>query len=139
MLALLITNVRRICRIFARVMYNIRMKRFNNLVAKKLTVILSSMWLFWILVVMLVVAAWLEPPTTPYTFVMFVISAAFQAVALPVLAVTSNIQGDRQEKVLGETHKKVSQELELVKEQLALTRAEIKLMSELLEKNSRNA
>lgn len=106
-----------------------RMKRFNAWLAQKMTVALSSMWLFWILVVMLAVAAFLEPPNTPYTFVMFVISAAFQAVALPVLAVTSSIQGGRQERVLLETHKNVLTELDLIKEQLALTREELKMLS----------
>jgi len=99
-----------------------------------MTDLLSSMWLFWLLVVMLVVAAIMEPPNTPYTFVMFVISAAFQAVALPVLALTSNIQGDRQKKVIDGTHKMTLEELALIKEQLAMTRKELQMLNEVLEK-----
>lgn len=93
-----------------------------------MAIIMSSMWLFWVLTVVIVIAGVLEPPASPYTFVMFVISAGFQAIALPVLAFVSNLQGDRQEKVLNETHKAVVKELELVKEQLELTREELKLI-----------
>ena len=100
--------------------------------AKKMTVVLSSMWLFWLLAIALIVAAIMEPPNTPYTFVMFVISAAFQAVALPVLALTSSIQGDRMEKVTKETHAMTIEELRLVKEQLAMTQEELRLLRKVL-------
>ncbi|MCL2371603.1 hypothetical protein FWC63_02570 [Candidatus Saccharibacteria bacterium] len=108
------------------------MKRFNQWVAVKLTVLLSSMWLFWILVIALIVAAILDPPSTPYTIVMFVISAAFQAIALPVLALTSSLQGDRQERVTSDTHKMTIEELQLIKKQLEMTRKEMAMLNEVL-------
>jgi hypothetical protein len=95
------------------------MKRFNNWLANKLAWVMSSMWLFWLLAVVILIAGLLQPPDTPYTFVMFVISAGFQAVALPVLALVSNMQGDRQEKVLKETHDAVMKELKLMREENA--------------------
>jgi hypothetical protein len=48
---------------------------------------------------------------------MFVISAGFQAVALPVLAFVSNMQGDRAEKIARETHDAVMKELKILREQ----------------------
>ena len=95
------------------------MKRFNEFLANKMAIIMSSMWLFWILSVIIIVAGLMQPPDTPYTFVMFVISAGFQAIALPVLAFVSNIQGDRAEKIAKETHDTVMKELKLMREENA--------------------
>jgi membrane protein implicated in regulation of membrane protease activity len=96
-----------------------KINKANNFLANKMSIIMSSMWLFWILAVVIVVAGLMQPPDTPYMFVMFVISAGFQAVALPVLAFVSNIQGERQEKVMKETHDAVMKELKLVREENA--------------------
>jgi cell shape-determining protein MreC len=101
-------------------------KKINNFLANKLSVILSSMWLFWILAVILVVAGILQPPKGAYEVVMFWVSAAFQAVALPVLAFVSNIQGDRQEKIMRETHDAVMKEIKLLREE----QAELKKLQE---------
>ena len=103
------------------------MKRINNFLANKLAVAMSSMWLFWFLAVIIVIAGILQPPNTPYTFVMFVISAGFQAVALPVLAFVNNLQGAKQEKLLKETHDAVMKELKLLKQ-------EHEMLKEILEK-----
>ena len=93
------------------------MKRFNDFIASKMSIILSSMWLFWLLAVVLIVLWVMDPPSTPFDIALFVISTAFQAVALPVLAFVSNIQGDRQEKLTKETHEAVLKELKLLREE----------------------
>jgi cell shape-determining protein MreC len=111
------------------------MKGFNSWIAVKLTDILSSMWLFWMLVILLIIAAIMEPPNTPYTFVMFVISAAFQAVALPVLAVTSNLQGARQERVARDTYKNTLEELKLINEEIKVVKENLKILRELQEES----
>ncbi|MDR0463173.1 MAG: hypothetical protein LBG64_03065 [Pseudomonadales bacterium] len=90
---------------------------FNGWLADKLAGILSSMWLFWLLSVVIIVAAFIQPPVGAYQWVMFVISAAFQAVALPVLAFVSNIQGDKQTKIIMQTNRLAMEELKLIKEQ----------------------
>jgi len=95
------------------------MKKFNNFLANKLSIILSSMWLFWVLALVLIILWFLDPPTTPFDISLFVISTAFQAIALPVLAFVSNLQGDRAEKVAKETHDAVMKELALLREQNA--------------------
>lgn len=87
---------------------------------------MSSMWLFWVLALVILIAGLLQPPDTPYTFVMFVISAGFQAVALPVLAFISNIQGEKQAKMLKETHDTVMKELKILREE----NAELRIMVE---------
>lgn len=95
-------------------------KKFNGKAANWLSRVLSSMWLFWFLATVLVVIGIVYPPDNPYTFVMFWVSAVFQAIALPVLAFVSNIQGDRQEKIMRETYENVLKELELINKQLAI-------------------
>ena len=76
----------------------------NALIANKLAMMMSSMWLFWVLSIFILIAGLIEPPKDPYTFVMFVISAGFQAIALPVLAFVSNIQSDKQMKLIQDNH-----------------------------------
>jgi membrane protein implicated in regulation of membrane protease activity len=102
------------------------MKKLNEFIANKLALIMSSMWLFWVLALVILIAGLLQPPDTPYTFVMFVISAGFQAVALPVLAFISNIQGEKQAKMLKETHDTVMKELKILREE----NAELRIMVE---------
>ena len=92
-------------------------QNFNRLLANKMSLILSSMWLFWIVLVILLVAAFLRPPDNVYEWVMYVISAGFQALALPVLAFVSDIQGEKQKKVIDQTHKAVLAQLEIIQKQ----------------------
>jgi len=98
---------------------NAKKKSLNSWVANILANALSSMWSFWTLSVILVVAAFLHPPSNTYEWVMFVISASFQALALPVLAFVSDIQSDRQNKIINSTHQMAMEELKLIKEQQA--------------------
>ncbi|MCL2085732.1 hypothetical protein FWH09_02240 [Candidatus Saccharibacteria bacterium] len=94
--------------------------KMNAWVAERLSDILSSMWLFWLLSIVLIIIGIAYPATDPYTFVMFWISAVFQAIALPVLAFVSNIQGEKQGKITRATHENVLEELRLIKQQLAM-------------------
>ena len=94
-------------------------KKLNRFLANRLSIILSSMWLFWLLALILVIAGILQPPKGAYEIVMFWVSAAFQAIALPVLAFVSNIQGDRQEKIMRETHDAVMTEITLLRKEQA--------------------
>jgi hypothetical protein len=89
--------------------------RFNDRIADSTASILSSMWLFWLLILIFIVAYKLQPPKGAYENVMFFISAGFQAVALPVLAFVSNIQGDRQEALMNKMQAELMEELDLVK------------------------
>ena len=108
------------------------MEKFNAFVAKVTSKILSSMWLFWLLLVVLIVLWILHPPRTAFEVALFVISTGFQAIALPVLAFVSKIEGDRQEKIAKETLSLTLQELDLIKEQLSMLRKEHADTKELL-------
>ncbi|MCL2818818.1 MAG: hypothetical protein FWD41_03745 [Actinomycetia bacterium] len=91
-------------------------KRLNNAIANKTAVVLSSMWLFWILVVAIIAAYVMQPPKGAFDISLFFISTAFQGIALPVLAFVSNIQGDKQQEQLDNMQSEIHKELKLIKE-----------------------
>ena len=65
------------------------------------------MFLFWFLTALDVAGAIVDPPQNIQAWLLWGVSIFFQSVALPVLALVSNRQGDRMEKKLDETHDKV--------------------------------
>lgn len=74
--------------------------KFNDFLANKMAIILASMWCFWILFLFLFASVIDKPPAGVFEWVMFLVSAGFQAIALPILAYTSNKQSERIEKIL---------------------------------------
>ncbi|MCL2492373.1 MAG: hypothetical protein FWE87_06505 [Coriobacteriia bacterium] len=101
--------------------------RANDLIANKAALMLSSMWMFWVIMIVLAIAYGMQPPKGAYEIVIFFVGAGFQAIALPVLAFVSNIQGDRQEAKLDKMQKDIHKELRLIK----------KLIKEVKEEQSR--
>ena len=92
--------------------------RINSFIADNLAKVLSSMWLFWILLVAIVASYIMQPPQGAFDISLFFISTAFQGIALPVLAFVSNIQGDRQQAQLNKMQSEIEEELKLVRELL---------------------
>ncbi len=83
------------------------MKRVNAWVAQKLSSFMATMFLFWILLIVDTVGAIFDPPSNLQGWLLWGVSILFQSVALPILAIVSNAQGDRMERKLNETHDKV--------------------------------
>lgn len=100
------------------------MKRFNDLIADKLSAAMATMTLFWLLLILDVAGAIIDPPQNVQAWLLWGVSILFQSVALPVLAFVSNKQAERTEKVLRETHDKVLEEFNMIKEELTLAREE---------------
>lgn len=86
-------------------------RRINDWVAERMSVILSSMWLFWALCVLTWGSVLLQLPDGAQGWDLFLVSIFFQAVALPVINFTTAKQGDRMERMLDETHDAVMTEL----------------------------
>ncbi len=105
--------------------------KLNAKAASWLSNVLSSMWLFWFLAVVLVIVGIIYPADNPYTFVMFWVSAVFQAIALPVLAFVSNIQGDKQEEITRATHENVLQELKMIRKELELLKEQATIVKDI--------
>ena len=96
------------------------MKKFNEWVALKITLAVSTMWAFYILVIY-----GLTPLIWPqYMATILYWSNFIQLVFLPLLAVGTAVIGRSSEKRAQETHDSVLQELQLVKDELALARDE---------------
>lgn len=86
-------------------------RKVNSWIADRLSNGLATMWTFWILSMLIVSTLLIQLPSGAQGWILFVVSVFFQGVALPVLALVSNRQGDRMESVLRETHDAVLDEL----------------------------
>lgn len=95
------------------------MKKFNNFIADKLSAAMATMALFWLLLILDVAGAIVDPPANVQAWLLWGVSILFQSVALPVLAFVSNKQAERTEEVLRQTHDLVMAELTLEKQERA--------------------
>jgi hypothetical protein len=91
-------------------------KRFNDKAADWTAAILSSMWMFWLLAIIFVIAVRLQAPKGADEMIMFYMAGAFAAIALPVLAFVNNIAGDRQEALMRKMQGEMLEELRILKQ-----------------------
>ena len=101
------------------------MKRFNDWLAGIMSRALSSMVLFWLLVVLTWGSVLLQRPDGAQGWDLFLVSIFFQAVALPVINYTTAKQGDRTEALVRETHDAVMDELASLRRMNAVQAEEI--------------
>jgi len=98
------------------------LKRFNDWLGDKLAHWLCTMAMFYIITAMVMVPLFFQRPVGLVGWMQYAISVFFQGAALPVLGYVANRAGEKQERVLNETHDTVMEELTLIKEDLALAR-----------------
>lgn len=108
-------------------------RRLNDWLGDKLAFWLSTMGCFYIIFALVVVPLFFQHPTDLVGWVQYIVQSLFQGIALPVLGYVARIAGERQEKVLNETHDTVMEELALVKDELAMAREERKELQRLVE------
>ena len=115
------------------------MNHFNDWLGGKLAFWLSSMAMFYIITAMVMVPLFFQRPEGLVGWMQYAISVFFQGAALPILGYVASKAGDKQERVLNETHDTVMEELILIKEDLELAREQRieleALMTELCENN----
>lgn len=104
---------------------------FNNWLANKLSDYLATMVCFYIVLALVLSILFLQLPRTPLEWIGFVIQTLFQGVALPVLAFVAKISGEKQERLLTETHDAVIEELTYIKEVLKSITLENKELQEI--------
>ena len=92
---------------------------FGEWLANKLADSLATMAMFFVITALTVSILFFQTPHSPLEWVQYVIQTFFQGVALPVLAFVAKIAGERQEKLLQETHDAVMNEMKEIKELLA--------------------
>lgn len=98
------------------------MKRFNDWLGDKFAYWLCTMAMFYIITAMVMIPLFFQRPVGLVGGMQYAISVFFQGAALPVLGYVANRAGEKQERVLNETHDAVMEELTLIKEELVLAR-----------------
>lgn len=98
------------------------MRKFNDLVAEKSTLVFGTMWMFYAFFIYGLLP--LIPILTPFQSQIFYWSGWVQLWALPLLMVGQNVMGRSAEIRAQETHDAVMDELSVVKEELTIAREE---------------
>jgi hypothetical protein len=93
-----------------------KLSELNAFIAKKVSTVMSSMTLFWILVVLNVGALFLQAPQGAQGWLLWGVSIFFQSIALPLLGYVSDQQGKKSTSLLTETHDTVMEELQDIKD-----------------------
>ncbi|MDP4159275.1 MAG: hypothetical protein Q8911_05855 [Bacillota bacterium] len=99
-------------------------KRFNDWIGDKISFWLSTMAAFWLVSILVLTPLMWQRPTGLVGWMQYAISVFFQGAALPVLGYVARKSGEKQERLLNETHDTVMDELTMIKEELALAREE---------------
>ena len=111
-----------------------KLNNFNTYLADKLSSFMSTMTLFWVLLILDITGAIFDPPSTLQGWLLWGVSIFFQSVALPILAFVSNKQSERVEQVLNETHSIVYEELGLIKLELSIAKEDREALKKLVMK-----
>jgi cell shape-determining protein MreC len=107
-------------------------KHINQWLGDKLAIWLSTMGCFYLIFALVVVPLFFQHPTDLVGWVQYIVQSLFQGVALPVLGYVARIAGEKQERVLNETHDAVMDELAIVKKELAMANEERDSLKELI-------
>jgi len=99
-------------------------RKVNDWMGDRLAFWLSTMACFYFITLLVIVPLFFERPEGLVGWVQYLVQSIFQGVALPVLGYVARIAGERQEKVLIETHDNVSEQLSVLKDELRLAREE---------------
>ncbi|MFA6075773.1 MAG: hypothetical protein WCV63_07655 [Negativicutes bacterium] len=108
------------------------MKKFNAWLAQKLAYWLATVAMFYAVTFLTLSILFFQTPQSALEWVQYSVQTFFQGVALPVLAFVAKISGERQEKILQETHDTVMAELSFVKDELVELKALHRNVGELI-------
>ena len=101
------------------------MKKFNDWLALKITNVVGSMWCAYIFCILALIS--LPSAIASHnliTIVSWIAQTFLQLVLLSVILNSQNLQGDKTESIIKDTHDVVLQEFNIVKEELLLARQE---------------
>lgn len=87
-----------------------RLKRFNDWLADRMSSWMSRMWLFWLLTILILGTLIFQRPSGIQGWALFFVSVFFQGVALVVINYTSDKQGRQMLRLLQETHNTTMEE-----------------------------
>lgn len=108
------------------------MKRLNDLLGDRMAFGLATMTCFWIVFWLVILPLFWQRPTDLVGWVQYIVQSFFQGIALPVLAFVARIQGDKQERLLKETHDAIMSVLEDIKDTHSAELKEIEELNEVI-------
>jgi hypothetical protein len=101
-----------------------RYNKFNNFLGNKLSFSLSTMEMFYIVLILVVFPLFFQTPQNLIGWIQYISTAILQAIALPLLGYTTRKSGEKQEKVINDTHaillKEIKANRELHKQQIEM-------------------
>lgn len=111
--------------------------KINDFIGNKLSFTLSTMEMFYIVLILVVFPLFFQTPTNLIGWIQYISTAILQAIALPLLGYTTRKSGEKQEKVINDTHaillKEIKMNRELHKKQLQSIEQNRELHKEQLE------
>ena len=84
-----------------------KLNKLNDWIGEKISYWLSTMTMFYLICIMIVIPLFFQRPDNLVGWIQYVIAVFFQGAALPVLGYVSRQVGDKQEKLIEETHSMV--------------------------------
>lgn len=106
--------------------------KFNEYSANRLANIMTSMILFYFILILIIIPLFFQTPQGPVPWMQYILSVAFQAAALPILGFVSKKEGAAQAKLLEETHDAVMSEISMMKEDITCNKEMIEDIHKLL-------
>lgn len=99
-------------------------RKFNDWLGDKLAFGLSTMEACYIVTAFVVIPLFFQRPHDLIGWVQFLVQSFFQGSSLPLLGYVSRKSGERQERLLQETHDAVMKELKLIRQEFNLMKKE---------------
>jgi hypothetical protein len=109
-------------------------QHFNEWLGDKLANWLSTMAMFYGVTFLVFLPLFFQRPNGLVGWAQYSSSVFFQGVALPVLGYVSKKEGDRNEKLMRETHDTVMKELSMIKKELKLAGEERNALKSIMAK-----
>lgn len=104
--------------------------KFNDYVGDKFSFALSTMEMFWVVLIVVLLPLLWQRPDTFIAWVQYASTAILQAVALPLLGYTTKKSGESQEKIIKDTHSVLMQE---IKQTRHMHKEQLEMMKEIKE------
>jgi len=114
-----------------------KMKNLNSKLGDKLAFGLSTMTMFYIITLMVLLPLIWQRPDTPIAWIQYLVQSLFQGSSLPILAYVAKLEGRKTETILNSTNNCVLEELKIVKDGQTLAQEERDSLKLILEENDR--
>ena len=92
----------------------------------------ASAWTFYLLVFAIIKVWTITPPHTPLDWLQQIVSILYQGAALPLISFVSKLEGDKQAKIINETHDTTLEEFKVLKDMHNDTHVMVQELTEMM-------